>query len=65
MVGDVLGKINANVPKATKEISAPSPSASLVVELTGPARNPINANAGKAGTDDTVTKGMEPASCMP
>lgn len=54
-------RINASAPKATKETSVQSLSASPAVGCTGPALNPTSASARKAGTGGTAIKGMEPA----
>lgn len=60
MEENVAARTSANVPRATKETCAQNLFVNPHVVHMGPALNPTNANARKAGMVDTVTKGMEP-----
>lgn len=58
--GNALGETNANALKVTKVTCVLSLFVNLTVEHMDPALSPTNVNAGKAGTDDIVTRDMEP-----
>lgn len=60
MEANVLVKINASAPKATKETSVPSRYVNLVVDYMEPVLNPTRASVKKAGMEGTAIKGTEP-----